>query len=180
MGPYTIGMPTRRPSRRSLVPTLLIAIGGVLLVAAVALAWRGARIGAAQVEECQGGAYAQALIEGAPRVALEIVESQADRNRGLMFRESLPWEQGMLFVFERPQQLSFWMRNTLIPLSIAYIAEDGTILDILDMDVEPEEVRDRPSRTYPSSGPALYALEVNQGWYAANGVQPGDRLLLCR
>ena len=103
---------------------------------------------------------------------VELAASEMDRQRGLMYRKSLEKNSGMLFVFTRDQYLNFWMKNTYVPLSIAYIGANGTIRDIQDM--EPLDT----SITYPSRYPARYALEVNRGWFAANGIVPGCRIEL--
>lgn len=102
-------------------------------------------------------------------IQVEIADDDAERSRGLMFRESLPEDQGMLFVYTAERTLSFWMRNTLIPLDIAYIDGEGRIVDIQQM--EPQD-----STTHPSAAPAMYALEMNQGWFEAHGVEVGDRI----
>jgi uncharacterized membrane protein (UPF0127 family) len=83
-----------------------------------------------------------------------------------MHRRMLPENRGMLFVFREPAQQSFWMMNTYIPLSIAFIDERGAILNIADM---------KPLTTdpHPSAGPAKYALEMNQGWFAKRGIKRG-------
>lgn len=91
------------------------------------------------------------------------------QTQGLMHRDHLPWDEGMLFVYERPQHLSFWMKDTKIPLDIAFISVEGVILEILSMEPLSE-------RTYRSRAPALYALEVNRGWFRKNGVKVGDRI----
>jgi uncharacterized membrane protein (UPF0127 family) len=102
-------------------------------------------------------------------VSVEIADTDAERQRGLMERTALDEERGMLFVFEEEQELSFWMRNTLIPLSIAYIDSDGRIVDIQDMEPLDES-------GHPSAEPAQYALEVNQGFFEERGVEVGDRV----
>lgn len=102
----------------------------------------------------------------------EIADTEDLRLTGLMRRSSIGTNDGMLFVFEREQMLSFWMKNTSIPLSIAYIGKDGIIRDILDM--KPFDI----SVTYPSSRPALYALEMNRGWFNQNNIRRGCRLVL--
>jgi uncharacterized membrane protein (UPF0127 family) len=102
-------------------------------------------------------------------VLAEIARTDDQRERGLMWRQSLADGEGMLFVFEWDRILSFWMKNTLIPLSIAYIAYDGRILEIHDM--EPRNLR--PVRSGRS---ARYALEVPQGWFARVGIKAGDVL----
>jgi uncharacterized membrane protein (UPF0127 family) len=103
-------------------------------------------------------------------VRVEIADTDPERQRGLMGRTALPEDQGMLFVFGGEQELSFWMRNTLIPLSIAYIDSEGRIVDIQDM----EPLDDDPPH-YVSAEPARYALEVNQGFFEERGIEVGDR-----
>jgi uncharacterized membrane protein (UPF0127 family) len=102
-------------------------------------------------------------------LAAEVAETPRQRERGLMGRTALGENQGMLFVFEQEQPLSFWMRNTLIPLSIAYIDGRGTIVDIQDMEPLDET-------SHPSAAPARYALEVNQGFFEEHGIRVGDIL----
>jgi uncharacterized membrane protein (UPF0127 family) len=102
-------------------------------------------------------------------VLAEIARTAEQRERGLMGRKTLADGEGMLFVFELDRILAFWMKNTRIPLSIAYIAYDGRILEIHDME---------PFNLSPvqSSRSARYALEVPQGWFSRVGVKPGDIL----
>ena len=107
----------------------------------------------------------------AVEVRAEVADERAERQTGLMGRTELAPDAGMLFVFGRERDLSFWMRNTLIPLSIAYISADGRIVDIQDM----EPLDDEPP-SYASAEPARYALEVNQGFFAERGVEVGDRV----
>lgn len=104
-------------------------------------------------------------------VEVEIADDYAERQRGLMERTELAENAGMLFVFDREQQLSFWMRNTLIPLSIAYIDAEERIIDIQDMQPLDET-------GHPSAEPAMYALEVNQGFFDERGVRVGDGVAL--
>ncbi len=102
-------------------------------------------------------------------VHAELAVKAEERNWGFMERKDIPAGTGMLFVFEKDQVLSFWMKNTPHPLSIAYIDSKGTITDILDMTpYSLESIR--------SSRSVRYALEVPQGFYAANGVAVGDRV----
>ncbi len=101
-------------------------------------------------------------------VRAEVADERAERQTGLMGRTELAQDAGMLFVFGWERNLSFWMRTTLIPLSIAYIAADGRIVDIQDM----EPLDDEPP-SYASAEPAKYALEVNQGFFAERGVEVG-------
>ncbi|MDR0503099.1 MAG: DUF192 domain-containing protein [Treponema sp.] len=100
-------------------------------------------------------------------VKAEIAVTQEERSRGLMFRKKLPDGEGMLFIFDRDEVLSFWMKNTLIPLSIAYITSDGIIIDIKDM-------RPGDLNSVSSSRSVRYALEVPQGWFSRAGVKTGS------
>jgi uncharacterized membrane protein (UPF0127 family) len=102
-------------------------------------------------------------------IRVEIADDEAERAQGLMNRESLPEDQGMLFVYPSMRRLSFWMKNTRIPLDIAFIDESGLIVDIQQMEPENEEL-------HTSSQPAMYALEMSLGWFEANGVKTGDRV----
>jgi len=99
----------------------------------------------------------------------EVAANDDTRTIGLMHRRIMPENRGMLFVFPRSMPLSFWMMNTFIPLSIAYIDEAGVILNITDM---------KPQTTdpHPSAGPARYALEMNQGWFAKRGIKAGAKV----
>ena len=103
------------------------------------------------------------------RVTAEVAATAASRTTGLMRRFSLRPDYGMLFVFDEPQPLAFWMKNTYIPLSIAFIAGDGRILNIEDMAPQTE-------MTHDSHGPAMYALEMKKGWFAQFGIKAGDRV----
>ena len=89
---------------------------------------------------------------------------------GLAFRQDLPADNGMLFVYAHDQIIGFWMKDTRIPLSIAFLDADGKVLEIHDMDP-----RD-PTRRYISKVPAHYALEVNQGWFSRNGIEEGKKI----
>jgi len=108
------------------------------------------------------------LIIAGHRAGVEVARRPEDRTQGLMYRSSLAPDSGMLFVFDQEEVRYFWMKNTWIPLSIAYIASDGVITDILEM--APGDTTTR----YFSSRPALYALEMNAGWFQSRGIRPGD------
>ncbi len=122
----------------------------------------------AWVLACNGADLSALTVAGKP-IAVEIADDGEERAMGLMYREKLPEDQGMLFVYDRAEPRSFWMKNTRIPLSIAFIDSNGVIISISDM---------KPMDTHgtASSGPAQYALEVNQGWYTRNGVKVGDKV----
>jgi uncharacterized membrane protein (UPF0127 family) len=102
-------------------------------------------------------------------LTVELARTAAERSLGLMFRESLPEDRGMLFVFPDDTTAGFWMMDTSIALSIAFIAEDGTIVDVQEMAPLSTEVHRPP-------GPYRYGLEVNQGWFGRHGFGPGDRV----
>ena len=128
---------------------------------------------------CAAGGKAQGSLEtrtfvihtagGAKTVEAEIAATNEQRAAGLMFRTGLADGRGMLFVFERDEVQSFWMKNTLIPLSIAFILYDGTILEIKDM--SPGDLS-----SVHSSRSIRYALEVPLGWFDRAGIAPGDSL----
>jgi uncharacterized membrane protein (UPF0127 family) len=104
-------------------------------------------------------------------IPVEIADTPAERETGLIGRSASAADSGMLFVFDQDQPLSFWMKDTLIPLSIAFINSEGLIVDIQDMQPLDETPHD-------SAAPAKYALEVNQEFFAANGIQVGDQAVL--
>lgn len=106
-----------------------------------------------------------ATVEG-HQLRLLVVATPEKRAQGLMFVQELPDDTGMLFVFPMDTPLSFWMRNTYIPLSVAFLDAEGRILNIEDMQPLDESL-------HSSVAPARYALEVNQGWFAARGIGPG-------
>ena len=103
------------------------------------------------------------------RLVAEVAATEATRTTGLMHRFSLQPDHGMLFVFKEPGPQAFWMKNTYVPLSIAFIGGDGRIINIEDMVPQTD-------KTHPSRGPALYALEVKKGWFADRNIAPGDRI----
>ncbi|MGB0369103.1 MAG: DUF192 domain-containing protein [Flavobacteriales bacterium] len=104
------------------------------------------------------------------KIDIEIADIESERTIGLMHRRSMPDTQGMLFIFEREEPRSFWMRNTLIGLDIIYIKADGTIESIAKYCVPKLE------KSVPSKGPALYVLEVIEGFCDIHGVEAGDKI----
>ena len=109
------------------------------------------------------------LTIGKAKLKAEVAADNNTRTVGLMNRFSLQPDHGMLFVFAQSQPLAFWMKNTYVPLSIAYIDAQGVILNILDMKPHDES-------THPSAGAALYALEMKQGWFKDRGIVAGNRV----
>jgi uncharacterized membrane protein (UPF0127 family) len=104
------------------------------------------------------------------RLRVEIADDVSEQTRGLMYRTALAEDRGMLFIFPHEEIRSFWMKNTLIPLSIAYLNSEGRIVDIQDM-----KPLDDDLPHYVSAEPARYALEVNQDFFEEHGVKVGDR-----
>ena len=104
-------------------------------------------------------------------VRVEVADTEPEHQLGLMGRTALPEDRGMLFVFDEEQELSFWMKDTLIPLSVAFMDSEGRIVDIQDM----KPLDDDPPH-YVSAEPAQYALEVNQGFFEERGVEVGDEV----
>lgn len=106
---------------------------------------------------------------GRHELRVELADTPDTRRTGLMFRRRLPEDGGMLFVFEAPSPQAMWMKNTLIPLSVAFVGADGRILNIEDM-------QPRTETPHPSAGDALYAIETNLGWFGKRGIRAGDRV----
>ncbi len=106
---------------------------------------------------------------GGHRVKAEVARTPEQQSRGLMYRRSLGHNDGMLFVYERKANLGFWMRNTFIPLSVAFIDDDGEIVHIAHMAPQTE-------RSHRSPVPVRYALEMNRGWFEDEGVEVGAKV----
>ncbi|MDR1661171.1 MAG: DUF192 domain-containing protein [Azoarcus sp.] len=120
-----------------------------------------------------GGAGAQmpqaGLRLGGQGVEVEVAANDEARQLGLMYRGKLPEDRGMVFVFPPGLRICMWMKNTLIPLSVAFIDREGRILDIENMMPQSEE-------SHCAAKQARYALEMNQGWFAKHGVKAGDKI----
>ncbi len=114
----------------------------------------------------QGKARVQLTIKG-KKIRAEVARTEEEKSQGLMFRDKLAPDEGMLFIYEREDFLSFWMKNTPLPLAVAVLDQRGKIVDIQDM--EPFNLR-----THTSARPALFALEMNKGWFRKNGIKVGD------
>ena len=126
-----------------------------------------------------GAGSARAQVEPLPRVELslgmrvihaEVADTVAARVQGLMYRTSLAPNSGMLFVYERPAMECMWMKNTLVPLSVAFMDDRGAIINIARMQPQTED-------SHCTERAASYALEMEQGWFARNGIRPGAVLL---
>jgi uncharacterized membrane protein (UPF0127 family) len=107
-------------------------------------------------------------IEG-HKLTAEVASNDAQRSTGLMHRRMLPENRGMLFVFQDIAMHGMWMMNTFIPLSVAFVDSDGTIINIADMQPQTQN-------THSAAKPAKYALEMNLGWFAKRGIKPGAKI----
>ena len=103
------------------------------------------------------------------RIEVQVAQTPREREIGLMFRRQMPQSEGMLFVFEQPAPQCFWMKNTILPLTAAFIADDGTIVNLADMAPQTTD-------SHCSARPVRYVLEMNQGWFAKRGIKAGYRL----
>ena len=99
----------------------------------------------------------------------QVAATMDQRSTGLMFRTDMPQSEGMLFVFEQATQQCFWMKNTLLPLSIAFVADDGTVVNLDDM-------KPQTTDSHCSTQPVRYVLEMNQGWFGKKGIKAGFKL----
>lgn len=109
------------------------------------------------------------LAAGMHRIDAQVARSPEQRTIGLMFRREMPQHEGMLFIFEQPSVQCFWMQNTLLPLTAAFVSDDGTIVNLADM-------KPRTTDSHCSARPVRYVLEMNQGWFAKKGIKPGAKL----
>lgn len=113
---------------------------------------------------------------GNKKVKVELAVTMSERYKGLMNRTSLDENSGMLFVFGHPQKLSFWNKNTFIPLSIAYLDDKKVIKEIHLMKAQNMMEKQQVPDSYPSECSCLYALEMNQGWFKKNNIQVGQQV----
>ena len=146
---------TRMPSAARLV---------LVIVACLVLA------GLAQAQQAAQARLPTTRLSAAMHVIeTELAVSPSQQQTGMMFRTEMGANEGMLFVNDDVAVRCFWMRNTLIPLSIAFVADDGTIVNIADM-------QPRSEASHCSTKPVRYALEMRQGWFAKRGIKAGVRL----
>jgi uncharacterized membrane protein (UPF0127 family) len=109
------------------------------------------------------------LSAGMHQIDAQVAQQPEQRQIGLMFRQEMPASEGMLFVFEQAGKQCFWMKNTLIPLTAAFVADDGTIVNLADM-------KPQVTDSHCSEKPVRYVLEMNAGWFAKKGIKTGSRL----
>ncbi|MDD3936966.1 DUF192 domain-containing protein [Rhodoferax sp.] len=128
---------------------------------------------------CAGSTFAQGAPQmDLPRVKLtagmflvdaQVAATPQQRATGLMFRSQMPTAEGMLFVFEQASAQCFWMKNTLLPLTAAFVADDGTIVNLADM-------KPQSTESHCSEKPVRFVLEMNRGWFAQKGIKAGFKL----
>ena len=109
------------------------------------------------------------LSAGMHQITAQVAQTPDQRSTGLMFRKEMPQPEGMLFVFEQASMQCFWMKNTLLPLTAAFVADNGEIVNLADMKPQTEA-------PHCSAKPVRYVLEMNQGWFAKKGIKAGSRL----
>jgi uncharacterized membrane protein (UPF0127 family) len=109
------------------------------------------------------------LSAGMHLIDAQVASTPEQRQIGLMLRKEMPQQEGMIFVFEQAGQQCFWMKNTLLPLTAAFVADDGTIVNLADM--KPET-----TNSHCSIQPVRYVLEMNKGWFQKKGIKPGSKL----
>ena len=109
------------------------------------------------------------LSVGMYQIDAQVAASPEQRDIGLMFRKDMPQHEGMLFIFESPSRLCFWMKNTPLPLTAAFVADDGAIVNLEDM-------KPLATESHCSTKPVRYVLEMNQGWFVKKGIKPGAKL----
>ncbi|HEX2973581.1 MAG TPA: DUF192 domain-containing protein [Tepidisphaeraceae bacterium] len=149
-----------------MLKTLLVLLTLGLIIVAIVLPPLGCQPGG-----IQSGLRTVQMQIGTRTFTLEVADTDSSRQYGLMHRDSLPADHGMLFVFEDERPLGFWMKNTRIPLDILYVDAQGRVVSIHQM--KPHDLS-----TTSSDGPAQYAIELNEGAAARAGVKPGDHLPL--
>lgn len=145
-------------SRRLLAAAALLA-ASLMGMASTGRAQEGPQLNLQRVE----------LSAGMHRIDAQVALAPQERQIGLMNRPEMPQHEGMLFVFEQPSEQCFWMKNTLLPLTAAFVADDGTIVNLEDM--KPQTLN-----SHCSKKPVRFVLEMNQGWFAKKGIKAGFKL----
>ncbi len=149
-------------SSRNLSPSALVR----MLLAGLALAF----CGLAQAQKPQTELPRTALSIGMYRIDAQVASTSQQQATGLMFRTEMPQHEGMLFVFEQAKQQCFWMKNTLIPLAVAFVADDGTLVNL-------DEMKAQTLNAHCSEKPVRYVLEMNAGWFSKKGIKAGSKLV---
>jgi len=133
------------------------------------LALSAALLTFAQAQEPQSNLQRTKLSAGMYQIDVQIAQTAEQRQIGLMFRKEMPQAEGMIFVFEQPATQCFWMKNTVLPLTAAFVADDGRIVNLVDMKPMSED-------SHCSKEPVRFVLEMNQGWFARKNIKEGSKL----
>lgn len=123
----------------------------------------------AVAQQAQMDLQRTSLSIGMYRIDTQLAVTPQQRQVGLMFRKEMPQAEGMLFIFEQPEKQCFWMKNTVLPLTAAFVADDGRIVNLADMKPQTEE-------SHCSDEPVRYVLEMNQGWFAKKNFKKGTKI----
>lgn len=123
----------------------------------------------AQAQEPQLDLRRVKLTAGMYQIDTQLAMTPQQREVGLMFRKEMPQAEGMLFIFEQSATQCFWMKNTILPLTAAFVADDGRIVNLTDMKPQTED-------SHCSEEPVRYVLEMNQGWFAKKNLKKGNKL----
>ncbi len=150
-------LPTRNPTPPARVRMFLAVL-------ALALC------GVAQAQKPQTELPRTALSIGMYRIDAQVASTSEQHATGLMFRTEMPQHEGMLFVFAQATQQCFWMKNTLIPLAVAFVADDGTLVNL-------DEMKAQTLNAHCSEKPVRYVLEMNTGWFSKKGIKAGNKLV---
>ena len=124
---------------------------------------------AALAQDAQMNLPRVTLSAGMHQIDAQVAQSPDQRSTGLMFRKEMPQHEGMLFIFEQPTVQCFWMKNTLLPLTAAFVADDGTVVNLVDM-------KPQTTDSHCSEKPVRFVLEMNRGWFAKKGIKAGSKL----
>lgn len=149
----------RRGGLSQMLRPLALALASLLLSSPVS----------AQLQTPQPKLPTVALSAGMHNIVAEVAATPQQRQIGMMMRTQMAQHEGMLFVFEQPTRQCFWMRNTLLPLAIAFIADDGRVVNVAEMQPQTDD-------SHCSTEPVRYVLEMNKGWFDKRGIKAGARL----
>ncbi|MBI2770912.1 MAG: DUF192 domain-containing protein [Burkholderiales bacterium] len=128
-----------------------------------------AALATVSAQEAQTNLARTKLAAGMHQIDAQLAQNNEQRMVGLMYRKEMPQHEGMLFTFDQPSKQCFWMKNTLLPLTAAFIDDDGTVVNLEDM--KPQTLE-----SHCSAKPVRYVLEMNQGWFAKKGIKPGFKI----
>jgi uncharacterized membrane protein (UPF0127 family) len=155
-----MALPQDAPLGYTIAPRMLRAVAAALLLTAAS---------SALAQDAPTEFRVIQLTAGIHVIRAEVAVESSERERGLMFRKQLGANQGMVFLFDQPAVQCMWMRNTLIPLSVAFIDNDGRVINVEEMAAQTDD-------NHCAAKPARYALEMNKGWFAKHGIPAGAKI----